>query len=135
MKSFIRLLLLMLPLVSAAQSSLPPCPATGFKHNCFGSAVPGSAEYKGEFQSNVPNGRGVWAAPDSQGGSKYVGEFKDGKLNGQGVYTMPGDSKYVGEFKNESKQGGIDAWFYSGIRFVCCHDGVLLALTDLGVFL
>ena len=106
MRALIRWLLASVPLVSLAQSQLPPCPATGFKHNCFGSAAPGSAEYKGEFQSNVPNGRGVWAAPDSQGGSKYVGVFKDGKLNGQGVYTMPGDSKYDGEFKNESKQGG-----------------------------
>jgi len=51
-----------LPLMAWAQSSLPPCPETGFKHNCFGTTT-------------LPNG------------DKYVGEFKGGNFHGQGMAT------------------------------------------------
>jgi hypothetical protein len=44
----------------AVQSSLPPCPETGLKHNCFGTLA---------FSS----------------GDKYVGEFQNGKRDGQGI--------------------------------------------------
>ena len=118
-----------------AQSTLPACQGSDVTSwtNCFGTETFASGnKYVGEFKDGKSHGQGTYTLAS---GARHVGEFRDGKLNGQGVYTMPGDSKYVGEFKNESKQGGIDAWFYSGIRFVCCHDGVLLALTDLGVFL
>ena len=61
MKSFIRLLLILLPLAAAAQSALPPCPATGYKHNCFGTFT---------FAN----------------GDKYVGGWLSGGWNGEGVY-------------------------------------------------
>ena len=80
MKSFIRLLLLLLPLVAAAQSSLPPCSATGDRPNCYGSATYAN-------------------------GDKYFGEFKNGKRDGQGAYTLTNGNKYVGEFKDDKRNG------------------------------
>jgi len=50
-------------LMAWAQSTLPPCPETGVKHNCFGTMT-------------FPNG------------DKYVGGFRDGKFHGQGTYTF-----------------------------------------------
>jgi hypothetical protein len=44
-----------------AQSSLPPCPESGYKHNCFGTTT---------FLN----------------GSKYVGEFRDGRFHGPGIF-------------------------------------------------
>jgi hypothetical protein len=70
----------LLPLAATAQSSLPPCPATGYRHNCYGTLTYAN-------------------------GAKYVGEFKDGKLNGQGAFTFANGYKYVGEFKDDKRNG------------------------------
>ncbi len=116
MKSFIRLLLLLLPLVAAAQSSLPPCPATGYRHNCYGTLTyANGAKYEGEFQNNMPHGRGVGTFYD---GDKYVGEFKDGKFNGQGTYTFANGNKYVGEYKDGKYNGQGTYTFASGEKYV-----------------
>jgi hypothetical protein len=134
MKGLIRLLLLVLPMVAAAQSQLPPCPASGYKHNCFGSAAFERARYEGEFQNDRPHGRGVGIFADGgryvgelrngsfhgQGtrtfpnGDRYVGEFKDNKYNGQGTFTFANGSKYVGEFKDDKRDGQGTFTFGSG---------------------
>ncbi|NDD13776.1 MAG: hypothetical protein EB072_14290 [Betaproteobacteria bacterium] len=57
---FLILIFLLVPQISWGQSSLPPCPETGVKHNCFGTFT----------QSN---------------GGKYVGEYRDDKRSGQGI--------------------------------------------------
>ena len=108
MKGLIRLLLLLLPLVAAAQSQLPPCPASGSKHNCFGSVAFGNASYEGEFQNDRPHGRGVMTFTS---GAKYVGEYRDGKPNGQGTNTSPDGKKYVGEWRDGKPNGqGTHTW-------------------------
>ena len=131
MKLLIRFLLLVLPLAAAAQSKLPPCPAFGLKHNCFGgsSIFTIGERYVGEWKDGKPHGQGAYTVangnsyvgefrdskPHGQGaltfvsGSKYVGEFKDGELDGQGTYAYPDGGKYVGEFKNGRSNGqGIE---------------------------
>jgi hypothetical protein len=49
-----------LPLMAWAQSSLPPCPSSGYKHNCLGLSV-------------------------NSDGTQFVGEFQNGKRDGQGI--------------------------------------------------
>ena len=74
----------LLPLGSWAQSSLPPCPASGYKHNCYGSADLGNQRYTGEFQQGKFNGSGSYIWPD---GRRYDGQFKDGTFHGIGRAT------------------------------------------------
>ena len=63
-------------------TDLPPCPSSGYFHNCFGTLTYAD-------------------------GGKYVGEFKDDLVNGQGTntvkapYTYANGDKYVGEFKDD----------------------------------
>jgi len=50
-----------LPLMAWAQSSLPPCLASGVKHNCFGTtALPNFGMYVGEFRNDKTNGAGMF---------------------------------------------------------------------------
>ena len=62
-------------LSATASFALPPCPASGYFHNCFGTYT---------FST----------------GDKYVGEFKDGKYNGQGTYTHANGGIKEGIWKN-----------------------------------
>jgi len=58
---------------------LPPCPETGYKHNCFGTtALPNFGMYVGEFRNDKPNGAGMFTHSH---GKKYVGEFLNGKYH------------------------------------------------------
>jgi len=116
MKGLIRLLLLLLPLVAAAQSQLPPCPASGRKHNCFGSFDhPNGAKYVGEFRDDKANGQGTHTLP---GGHKYVGEYRDFKRHGQGTHTFPDGAKYVGEFRDGKINGQGTFTWPSGAKYV-----------------
>ena len=123
-----------------AQSNLPPCPSSGYFHNCFGSRVyPSGDKYVGDFRVDKSNGQGTYfhastskhvgefkdGKPNGQGtffsflGGKWVGEFKDGILNGQGtVESTNNGNKYTGEFKN-NKFNGLGTFYAS-------HGGVLL---------
>ena len=84
-KRFVALLILILPCVVWGQSSLPPCPETGYKHNCNGSQT---FDY----------------------GDKYVGEFKDGKRNGIGVwYRRDGTIAASGRWENDLLVQSVDA--------------------------
>ena len=60
---------------SGFASDLPPCPASGYKHNCFGT----------------------YTYAD---GSKYAGEYKDGKKHGQGTFTFADGSVVEGIWKD-----------------------------------
>ncbi|MBM3362309.1 MAG: hypothetical protein FJY42_06530, partial [Betaproteobacteria bacterium] len=115
MKVLIRLLLLLLPLVSAAQSQLLPCPVSGYKHNCFGSVTFGNARYVGEFRDGKQNGQGTWTHPN---GAKYVGEYRDGKQNGRGTWTHPNGEKYVGEFRDGRFHGQGTLTSANGEKYV-----------------
>lgn len=82
MKSCIRLLLLLLPLVAAAQSQLPPCPAVNHRWtNCFGAFTSytetGQVKYVGEWKDNNRSGEGIEFRAD---GTVQSGTWRDGKL-------------------------------------------------------
>ena len=74
-----------LMLSATASLALPACPASGYKHNCFGTYTFASGnKYVGEYKDNKRNGQGTYTFAS---GGKYVGEWKDGKRNGQGKLT------------------------------------------------
>lgn len=75
MQYLFSLLFLLVPVVSQAQSALPPCPDSGIKHMCFGETMEFGVKYAGEFKNDKPNGYGTYTWPS---GIKKVGEFKDG---------------------------------------------------------
>lgn len=71
-----------------AQSNLPPCPTSGFFHNCFGTRIFNSGNrYDGEFKADKFDGKGIFffLADNQFKGNKYVGEYKDGFRNGLGT--------------------------------------------------
>jgi hypothetical protein len=114
-KSCIRLLLLLLPLVAAAQSSLPPCPVSGYKHNCSGTQSYPNGAYVGEFKDGKFNGQGTYT---HSSGNKYVGEFKDGMRHGQATFTFASGDKYVGEYKDDKRSGRGTFTFADGGKYV-----------------
>ena len=53
-------LIFFLPLMAWAQSSMPPCPETGLKQNCFGTLLfPDGSTYVGEIFGDLRHGQGV----------------------------------------------------------------------------
>jgi hypothetical protein len=93
----------LLLLQSSQSFALPDCPESGYRDNCFGSAIFASgSKYVGEFKDDSYNGQGIYTFGD---GEKYVGEFKDGKFHEHGVYTYTNGDNYVGKFKNGKKNG------------------------------
>ena len=69
MKNHLSFLAFVLMVGSAhAQSNLPPCPSSGYFHNCFGTFTYSS-------------------------GMKYVGEWRDDKYNGQGTLYANGSTR------------------------------------------
>ncbi|MFM7255076.1 MAG: hypothetical protein ACKO3C_05380, partial [Betaproteobacteria bacterium] len=72
---------------ASAQSSLPPCPASGVKNNCFGfeSTETGVTRYVGEFRNGNLHGLGVWyRAGNVVGSGRWI--------NGVFVEQMPLDT-------------------------------------------
>ncbi len=115
-RRLIQSFLLLLPLAAAAQSQLPPCPASEYRHNCVSSAVLSpSFSFEGEFQNNMPHGRGIGIFSN---GEKYVGEFKDGKRNGQGIYTWLIGARYVGEWRDNKRNGQGTLTLANGDKYV-----------------
>ncbi len=93
--------LLVLPLATAAQPQLPPCPSgpsTTWK-NCFGATYLALGyKYVGEWMDGKPNGEGVYTFPAGNG---YVGEFRDGMFHGQGIeYFSNGTLRQSGRWSN-----------------------------------
>lgn len=99
MRSLIRLLLLFLPLVAAAQPVPPPCPASGVRHNCLGTETfANGGRYVGEYQQGSFHGRGIYIWSE---GYRYVGEWFYGELRGQGIeYSADGKVNRSGRWSN-----------------------------------
>ncbi len=66
--------------------SLPPCPQSGWRNNCFGSDSLDGATRLGEFRNGMLTGRGVALFSD---GRRYVGEFFRDQFEGEGVLYSP----------------------------------------------
>lgn len=84
MTAFIRFVLLCLIAGNAlAQSSLPPCPASGKFHNCHGTYIFSNGNrYVGEWIDNAPRGNGVMYFSN---GDIYSGKFGS---QASGKYTF-----------------------------------------------
>jgi len=94
--------------------ALPPCPSSGYFHNCYGSFKWKSGSvYEGDFINNKRHGHGtyIYGEGTEWRGDKYIGEYKDGKKNGHGTYTFSDGDKYIGEFK-DNKKHGLGTYFY-----------------------
>ena len=103
MKYLLRLLIVLMMGSAYAQSKLPPCPSSGYFHNCFGTHTGANGEkYVGEFKNDMQHGQGTHTFAS---GSKYVGDWKDNKYNGQGTFTHARGDKYVGEWKDGKENG------------------------------
>ena len=83
------LLISLLPFAAVAQTQLPNCGFTYYKHNCVGAETyPSGAKYVGEYRDDKRNGQGDFTYPN---GNKYVGEYNDDMPSGQGIeYTASG---------------------------------------------
>ena len=103
------LILLASLLVVGNVYALPPCPASGVFHNCFGTFTFTSGnEYVGEWKDDKRHGHGASTFVD---GGQHVGEYKDGKPNGHGTYTWADGDQYVGEYKDGMPHGqGAYTW-------------------------
>ena len=105
----------------AFASNLPPCPETGFKHDCFGeSSLNDGTLYKGEWKNNKFHGFGtfVFGTETEWAGHTFSGNFKDGTYHGYGVYTFPDGEKYVGDYKEGKKHGFGSYSFANGEKYI-----------------
>ncbi len=95
---------------------MPPCPETGYKHNCFGTMTyPHGNKYVGEWRDYKFHGQGTFTFASS---SKYVGEFRDGKRNGRGTFTFANGDQYVGEYQDGKRNGTGTYTYPSGGKYV-----------------
>ena len=102
--------------------ALPPCPSSGYKHNCIGKIDAGKVgKYEGEFKNNKANGNGIFVfGPNSKwAGDRYEGQYINNKIHGQGIYNFASGNKYVGEYINGKKHGkGTFTFFVTGNKYV-----------------
>jgi hypothetical protein len=97
-------------------SSLPACPSSGYRHNCFGTfTLSDGTKYVGEFKDGKRHGHGTFTTIN---GNKYVGEYRNGDRNGQGTYTVAYGHKYVGEYKDDMQNGKGTLTYANGDRFI-----------------
>jgi hypothetical protein len=107
-----------------ASSSLPECPSTGVKHNCWGSATSIDGEkYVGEFRSGKQHGKGTQTAPAT--GLKFEGNFNEGQFISGVVVSLPGSNsakqgleRIEGRFANGQPDGVMTVYFSNGRRYV-----------------
>ena len=113
---------LLASLVGAIASDLPPCPSSGYFHNCFGTYTFANGDkYVGEHKDNKADGQGTYTFAN---GASYVGEFKDDLYNGQGTLTFADGASYVGEFKDDLYNGqGIYTFADGGVEEGIWKDG------------
>ena len=98
--------------------TLPACPSSGNRHNCFGTETFASgAKYVGGYKDGKEDGQGTYTDADANG-YKYVGEYKDGKRNGQGTATFPDGTKFIGEYKDDKRNGHFEVTFASGETYI-----------------
>ncbi len=130
-KQFITLLFLVLPWFAFGQSSLPPCPETGVKHNCFGTLTFNNGnKYVGEFRDGKRHGIGTLFFAN---GDNYVGEFRENHRHGKGAYTFSSGDKYVGEYRAGNRNGeGIEYLAQGSVnRSGSWSEGILVRRYDL----
>ena len=75
-------------------NKLRNCPASGRKHNCFGTVISSKRKYVGDFKNNKFHGYGKYyhLANDKYKGYFYEGEWLNNKRHGVGtclLYTSP----------------------------------------------
>ena len=101
-------------------SELPPCPTSGYFHNCFATYTYGpnsqwsGDKYVGELMDGKFHGQGTYTHAN---GNRYVGEYKDGKRTGQGTYTFANGNKYVGEWRDDKYNGQGTLTFADGEKY------------------
>jgi hypothetical protein len=84
-------------------SDLPPCPSSGYFHNCFGTWSDGKGyKYVGEWRDDKQNGQGTATWAD---GDVYTGDWKNGAKHGQGKFIIKIGGSYVGGYRNDSMHG------------------------------
>ena len=90
-------------MAAPAASSLPMCPPSGARHQCWGERMVGAGrKYVGEFRDDKANGQGTLTFGD---GARYVGQFQNDKRHGQGILTSAAGATYVGEFRENEFHG------------------------------
>jgi hypothetical protein len=83
--------------------ALPPCPTSGYKHNCYGTyTFSNENKYVGEYKDNKQHGQGTFSWTD---GGEYIGKWKNGKMHGQAINTAQNGNIYIGEFKDNKFNG------------------------------
>ena len=101
--------------------ALPPCPSSGYFHNCYGTYTFGANskwagdKYVGDGQNDTRDGQGTYTFAN---GDIYVGEYKDNKKHGQGTFTWTNGAKYVGEYKDGKRHGQGTFTFADGDIYV-----------------
>jgi S1-C subfamily serine protease len=106
-------------------SDLPPCPKSGFFHNCAGTFYwEDQRAYIGEWKGGKKDGYGMfiskyghyvgdWKQDRKHGfgtlslksGHKHTGKWVNDKSNGHGTREYSDGSKYIGDFKDDKKHG------------------------------
>ncbi len=144
--SIIFLFLISITFISAKSWGLPPCPSSGYKHNCIGTYIwkekkyngikyvgeyqngkihghgiltyPNGEKYEGEFKFQKRDGLGVttWSKGKAKG-QKYIGQYRNDKKNGQGEYTFPSGEKYKGQFQDDKYNGKGVLIFSNGDKY------------------
>ncbi len=107
-------------------SDLPPCPSSGYFHNCFGTYIWADGDkYIGEFRDGKRTGQGTYTfGPNSKwAGDKYIGEFRNNKKTGQGTYIFGPNSewagdKYIGEHRDSESHGQGTYIWANGDKYV-----------------
>lgn len=67
-----------------------------------GTLIGNMGLYKGTFENNKFNGKGILINPE---GNYYIGDFIDGKSEGKGKLVIKDGLTYDGEFKGQLKNG------------------------------
>ena len=113
------LILLASLLVLGNVYALPPCPASGVFHNCFGTFTFASGnEYVGEWKDDKKHGYGTFRFVD---GGQHVGEYKDGKPHGAGTWTVDGRQIFSGEWEDGAYKRGVLALDDGGVWDASTH--------------
>ena len=75
-----------------------------------------SGYYKGAFQANERNGKGITYRSD--GTKWFEGDYKNGQWEGKGTYYWEDGSKYVGEWKVSERSGEGTYYYADGRKYV-----------------
>ena len=77
--------------------------------------IEGVSKYKGDFEYDLPNGKGIFE--DFENLYKYNGDWEMGYKNGKGVLEFHDGTIYEGEFKNDLYDGTGVIKFNNGNKY------------------